>query len=183
MSEDKLPENSLWTNIFKHIHKVLHHIYNIMRGIPIFRDLTRKEMRAVEHILHHRSYKKDEVVFNEDEPGVGMYIIESGAIHIKMGNEQNLLAVLTRGDFFGEMALLLESPRSATAVATKPANLLGFFQPDLFDLLKRHPETGNKILYRLSQMIAERLKHTITENTHLKARIHELERREKGGKG
>jgi CRP/FNR family cyclic AMP-dependent transcriptional regulator len=83
--------------------------------------------------------------------------------------------VLSNGDFFGEMALLLESPRTASAVAHEPTKLLGFFQPDLFSLLETKPKTGNKILLHLAQMIAERLRQSTIENRYLKNKLSELE--------
>jgi CRP-like cAMP-binding protein len=56
------------------------------------------------------------------------------------------------------MALLDESPRSATAVANGETTLLGLFRPDLFNLIERKPRLGSKILLKLAQMIAERLR-------------------------
>jgi CRP-like cAMP-binding protein len=104
-----------------------------------------------------------------------MYIIESGSVNIYFGEDKKLLAVLSRGDFFGEMALLLDTPRTARSVATSPTNLLGFFRPDLFSLIETLPETGNKILMHLAQMIAERLKHTSLENQQLRIKLNKLE--------
>ncbi|MBN2424503.1 MAG: cyclic nucleotide-binding domain-containing protein [Calditrichaceae bacterium] len=170
-----MTEDPLWSNIFKRQKTEKEDIFTVMRKVPIFSSLDSKELRAVEHILHHRTYEQDEVIFKQGEPGLGMYIIESGSVRIALGEKQKLLALLSRGDFFGEMALLLEAPRTAGAVAAAPTKLLGFFQPDLFDLMSARPETGNKVLIRLSQMIAERLKQTSIENQHLRTKLNELE--------
>lgn len=105
-----MEEDTYWSNIFKKVEKEEKSIYAVLSKIPIFRGLTRKELRAIERILHRRSYKAEEVIFNEEEPGVGMYIIESGKVFITLGKSKKVLAVLSNGDFFGEMALLLESP-------------------------------------------------------------------------
>lgn len=170
-----MQDDTYWSNIFKKKQKEEVSILQVLKKVPIFSDLSRKELRLVERILHRRTYKQNEIIFNEDEPGVGMFIIESGTVHISIGKEKKLLAVLSNGDFFGEMALLLESPRTASAAAAEPLKMLGFFQPDLFSLLETQPKTGNKILYRLSQMIAERLRQTSTENRQLKIKLNELE--------
>lgn len=174
-----MEEDSYWTNIFKKKEKTEQDIYTVLSKIPIFRSLTNRELRAVERILHRRNYKTNEVVFYEKEPGLGMYIIESGNVFISAGEENKVLAVLGKGDFFGEMALLLETPRTATATAHEQTRLLGFFQPDLFSLLQSKPKTGNKILLQLAQMIAERLKHCNIENRQLKSKLAELESRKK----
>jgi CRP-like cAMP-binding protein len=164
-----------WTNIFKRSHIVEESIFSVLKRIPIFKDLTYKELKSVERILHRRTYKADEVIFNENEPGVGMYIIESGKVHITLGKEGKLLVLLSNGDFFGEMALILEGHRTASAIAKEPTKLLGFFQSDLFNLLETNPKTGNKILQHLAQMIAERLRIGTLENRQLKSKLTQLQ--------
>lgn len=170
-----MQEDSFWANIFRKEKKDEEDIYAVLKRIPIFQDLDKRELKAVEHILHHRNYEPDEVVFNEGEPGVGMYIIKKGRITIALGAEKKMLAMLSTGDFFGEMALLLESPRTAAAISKDATELLGFFQSDLFGLLETHPRTGNKILQRLAQMIAERLRLVNLENRQLKDKINLLQ--------
>lgn len=169
-----MKEDSLWTNIFRKQSAEKRDTLIVLKKIPLFQDLSRKELRQLEHILHQRTYKQNEVIFSEGQPGVGMYIIDSGEVRITIGPEQKVLAVLTKGDFFGEMALLLEAPRTASAIAGKPSKLYGFFQPDLFSILETFPRTGNKILLRLSQMIAERLRHSNLENQELRKKLDSL---------
>ncbi len=167
-------EDSIWTNIFRLKSKEEESITAVLKKIPLFQDLTRKELRQLERILHQRTYRANEVIFNEGEPGVGMYIIESGEVRITIGEDRKVLAILSKGDFFGEMALLLEAPRTASAIASKPSKLYGFFQPDLFSILETYPRTGNKILLRLSQMIAERLRRSNIENRELRNKLNNL---------
>jgi len=170
-----MQEDTLWSNIFRNKGEKEKSIHMVLKQMPIFRDLTNRELKALERILHRRTYKDGEIIFNENEPGVGMYIIESGKVYIKVGKKGKMLALLSDGDFFGEMALLLESPRTASAIAAGPLKMLGFFQPDLFHLLETRPQTGNKILRRLAQMIAERLRQTTLENSELKMKISKIE--------
>lgn len=164
-----------WTNIFKPSNVVEESIFSVLKRVPIFQDLTFKELKSIERILHRRTYKSEEIIFNENEPGVGMYIIENGKVNITLGKEGKLLVLLSNGDFFGEMALILEGHRTASAIAKEPTKLLGFFQSDLFNLLETSPKTGNKILQRLAQMIAERLRLGTIENRQLKSRLNTLE--------
>jgi CRP/FNR family transcriptional regulator, cyclic AMP receptor protein len=169
-----MEENIYWTNVFKKDKKVEENIFSVLKRIPIFGGLSYKELKSVERILHRRTYKADEFIFKEYEPGVGMYIIESGKVNITLGKEQKLLVLLSDGDFFGEMALILEGQRTASAIAKEPTKLLGFFQPDLFNLLETAPRIGNKILLHLAQMIAERLRLSTLENNQLKTRLNQL---------
>ena len=152
--------NSLWGNVFKVRKKEEDTVHDILKKVPIFEELGKRELDRIERILHRREYAQDEVIFFQDQPGLGMYIIEEGTVDIVSGPEKCRLAELTSGEFFGELALLDDSLRTATAVARTYCKLLCLFQPDLFDLIDRNPRLGVKILSRLAVTIGERLKKT-----------------------
>jgi len=177
-----MQEDTMWGNIFRKQEIGKPNILTVLSNIPIFNELSKKELKSIERILHRRTYKKDEVLFNEDDPGVGMYIIEHGRINITIGSENKMVASLSNGEFFGEMALLLETPRTATAIAAVPTSILGFFQSDLFGLTETNPKMGNKILFKIAQMIAERLRFSSIENQQLKEKINTLENKSKNRK-
>jgi len=149
-----------WENFFKFREKQKNGIESILLKIPVFQELTPREIKTIQRILHQREYLQAEVIFGEGDIGLGMYIIEKGIVQIACKNECHILAELTGGDFFGELALLDDAPRSASAVAKTPATLLCFFKPDLLDLIERNPKLGSKILFRLAWTIGERLKST-----------------------
>jgi CRP-like cAMP-binding protein len=165
--------DGFWGNIFKKKEDRELTTLDILRKVPIFSDLSQSELKALERIVHKRSYQINEVVFNMGEPGVGMYIIEQGAVSIALptSEKENYkeLALLKDGDFFGELALLDEEPRSATAIAKQPTQLIGFFHPDLFGILETKPKTGIKILLKLASMIGERLRNQNKELQRLKS--------------
>jgi len=177
-----MQEDTMWGNIFRKQELGTPGILTVMSNIPVFKDLSRKELKAIERILHKRIYKKDEVLFNEGDPGVGMYIIEHGRVNITIGNENKMVASLSNGEFFGEMALLSETPRTATAIAIVPTNILGFFQSDLFGLTETNPKMGNKILFKIAQMIAERLRFSNIENQQLREKLNSQENKSKSKK-
>jgi len=104
----------------------------------------------------------DEVVFHERQPGTGMYFIKKGLIELtKTVNEERVkIAELGEGEFFGEMSLIENYPRSAQATAVVRTEVLGIFRPDLFDLIDRNPRLGSKILLKLSERLANRLRKT-----------------------
>ncbi|MBM4146149.1 MAG: cyclic nucleotide-binding domain-containing protein [Nitrospira sp.] len=152
--------NKLWENIFKTRQKKKDDINDILIKIPVFNDLNSRALTKIKRILHQREYKANEVIFNQGDVGLGMYIIESGSVEIVCNPERHILAQLHEGDFFGELALLDESPRSASAIAKTPCRMLCFFKPELLDLLDRDPKLGSKILFKLAWTIGERLKTT-----------------------
>jgi CRP/FNR family cyclic AMP-dependent transcriptional regulator len=129
-----------------------------LRSIPIFSELGRRELAAVERILHKREYSAGEVIFRQDEPGLGMYIIETGRVSILADDASNNMTELGDGEFFGELPLLDGGSRSATAVAKTPCRIFGFFQPDLFGLIERDPRLGVKIVLSLAAIIGMRLR-------------------------
>ena len=92
-----------------------------------------------------------------------MYVLIDGSVKIIDNDSETVFASLEGGDFFGELALLDEEPRSASAVATTPSRLIGFFRTDLLTLMKKNPELGNQILLNLSRVLGERLRKTNEE--------------------
>lgn len=148
--------NNLWGNIFKRQKR--EGVREILKKIPVFEGLSSNEISHIERILHCREYIPDEVIFSQGTPGFGMYIIEDGSVKIVSEPSSTILAELQSGDFFGELALLGDSPRSATAVAKTSCRMLCFFQSDLLDLVSRKPQTGVKILLCLATTIGERLR-------------------------
>ena len=93
-----------------------------------------------------------------------MYIIKSGKVKITKKNkkEELCLAILEKGSFFGEVSLVDEEPRSATATAMVDLEILGFFRADLMHLIDRDPRLASFILFHLSTVLGKRLR-TLSE--------------------
>ncbi len=152
-----------WGKLFRRDPEERKSLFEVLRQIPIFQDLTRREFAKVEDILHRRTFAVDEAIVREGEKGVGMYIILAGQVQILQAGADGAslkLAALGPGDFFGEQALLDESPRTASAIAVEPCQAIGFFRPDLLELIEQNPRLGLKVVMRLSQMISFRLRQT-----------------------
>ncbi len=152
----------LWKNIFKK-ETAPDEIITTLRQVPLFEGMTNSELNAFSAILHRRRFRQKETVFRTGDPGAGMYILERGSVAIYTRNVEHKreeLARLGPGEFFGELALVDESPRSATAVALERSYLLGLLSPDLRGLIDRQPRLGNKFLFQLASLIGQRLKHT-----------------------
>lgn len=154
--------DGIWGNIFR-LGRQKESLAEILQSVPLFQDLTPKELRSLERVVHSRTYQAGETVFVETEPGAGMYVIRSGRVDIVLKHKTEnplLLAELEAGDFFGEMALLGDTSRSATAVARERSELIGFFHPDLVEIINVHPGMGAKISLGLAKTLADRLRYT-----------------------
>ena len=104
-----------------------------------------------------RDWRARETIINQGDPGMGMYIIASGQVRVaQMGDDgvEKQLAILTRGDFFGEQALIDPSPRPASAYAVQPCSLLVFCRPDVLELLQGNTPLSSKMLKGLAQAVS-----------------------------
>jgi len=102
-------------------------------------------------------FRKGEIIFNEGDEGHEMYIIHSGKVRIfkKLEKREETLAVLEKGDFFGEMAILENLPRSATAEALEDCELIRVNASMLDEMMKRNPEISIRILRNLASKLRE----------------------------
>ena len=152
-----------WSNLFSRRDRSGDDLYEILSKVPIFQDLSRREFERMRGILHRRSFSTDEAIVREGDVGVGMYVILSGEVAIlQEGTDGKMIELVTfgEGDFFGDQVLLDESARTASAVARSSTRAVGFFRPDLLELIECNPRLGLKIVTRLSHMISVRLRHT-----------------------
>jgi CRP-like cAMP-binding protein len=103
----------------------------------------------------NRVLASDEMVFCENEPGRELYIIQSGSIKIQkmVQGQEVMLAVLQTGDIFGEMALLDNKPRSATAVVAENAALLAINKANFETMVKQKPQLATKLITLLSERL------------------------------
>lgn len=172
----------LWENFFRNDDKS-RQIDQILRDNFIFKDLTGIELAFVRKLVHYRTYRPGEPIFKQGELGVGMYIIVKGHINVSVDEvgrmappqKSSIVAKLSPGDFFGEIALVEQvSRRTATASAADDVVVLGFFKPDLSEILERNPRTGVKILSNLAEVLGRRLKETAERFTELKRELKEL---------
>ena len=158
-----MAQDPFWSNLFRRRDPGGDELYEVLSKVPIFQDLSRREFSRIRGILHRRSFSTGESIVREGDVGVGMYVILSGEVAIVQqdadGNAAEL-ASFGEGDFFGDQVLLDESPRTASAIARAPTRAVGFFRPDLLELIERNPRLGLKIVMRLSHMVSVRLRHT-----------------------
>ena len=129
-------------------------------AVPLFTQLTRRELRIVDSLLHQRSYLAGEIIFDEGEEGQAFYIVIEGAVDIRRQGQgaDAQFARLAAGAHFGDLALLDASPRSAQAVAAEPCTLGVFFREDFLAMMDTHARIASKIALQLARQMGQRLR-------------------------
>ncbi|MES2694873.1 MAG: ATP-binding protein [Verrucomicrobiota bacterium] len=111
------------------------------------------ELQALESEGHARSFHPGEVIFSAGDPGDGFYVVESGRVRISAlvgSNEQRTLATIGPGDFFGEMAVVDDAPRSAAAIADTATKAFFLSRDTLLRLLRDRPQLALNIVREFS---------------------------------
>jgi len=172
--EKIITRSSLWSNIFKsesNEEKIL----DLLKKFPAFSDLKKRELKMIRKLVQVREYLPNEIIFYEGDPGVSMFIIESGKVEIshtfKSGIKQEL-ALLFSGDFMGEFSAIIEGYRTATATSLTETRLLIIFRPDLLELIHREPTLGVKILLGFSKIFVEKLRNLNRDYLNLYELLH-----------
>ena len=115
-------------------------------------------------------YEDGEVIFEEDSIGSDMYIIESGKVEIsqRISGRRTTIAVLGKGDFFGEMAMFTDESRSASAIAIGDTTLMSFSMAEVLQRMEINPQ----FTIILMQTLVNRLRSTTSTLRNLIARVY-----------
>jgi CRP/FNR family cyclic AMP-dependent transcriptional regulator len=127
-----------------------------LRAVPLFANLPPSVLDAVAGRVRRRRYSAGEVIFHEGDPGRALCIIENGRVKVVSVSEQGqeaLLAVMGAGEYFGELALFDDQPRSADVVAMEPTQTLNLAREDFFTIIDRFPAVSRQIFGVLAAQI------------------------------
>ena len=130
----------------------------LLKKCSIFSKAPSDLLEQIGDISYLRDYKKGSYVFSQDEPGDTMYVVGSGLVKISVAaadGREKTLDILKSGDFFGEMALLDESPRSASAVIIEDSTLLVIYRKDFFESVVTNPQLVNRVLLTFVKRLRE----------------------------
>ncbi len=138
-----------------------------IRKMEIFQYFDEAEIKKIAQFLSKLSYKANEVIFKEGDEGDTMYLVSRGCVSIlfdiKKGKRRKRVASFGEGVFFGDMALLEEKPRSATAIAESDTDLYAFSRKDFLYLLENEPKIATKIQLGIARELSARLRSTSEE--------------------
>jgi CRP-like cAMP-binding protein len=133
-----------------------------LSSMDLFKGLSNREIGLMAQALHSRTYHAGEVLFMEGDIGRALFILESGKVELAKKDaatgENRVIFTVSSGDFFGEMALLEQMPRTATATAAERAKLHLLYRSKLDGLLSQHPRIGISIMSHLAQLLSSRLR-------------------------
>ena len=103
----------------------------LLKNVVLFKDLSMRDLAMVDSLMHERRYLAEEVIFDEGEEGQGLFVVLSGRVKITLpANVDTVLIELGPGAFFGEVALLDESVRSAQARAIEDTQIVALFRAE-----------------------------------------------------
>jgi CRP/FNR family transcriptional regulator, cyclic AMP receptor protein len=128
---------------------------DFLKKVSMFEDLDQRSLEAIANAAVEQRYEPGQEIVRQGDTGVGAFIIRSGKVDIvqdRDGKEQKI-ATLGPGDVFGEMALLDEFPRSATARAVDPTTALGIQRWHFRGILESHPQIALALLPMLTRRI------------------------------
>src|SRR5580698_406141 len=124
----------------------------------LFRDLDPGELQALSDIAEERVFPAGTRIFSENDPGDGVYVIREGQVEIAHLIGDRALCVFSKfgpGDFFGEMAVIDDLPRSATTMAVKETKVYFIPRAQMSALLQRSPELSFKLMQEISQRLRD----------------------------
>lgn len=128
-----------------------------LKNVPFFSDIDTSILEDVAKILGVRFYKRGDTIFYEGDSGAALYIVVSGKVKIVKLSEdgrEKILAILGAGDYFGEMAIIEQEPRSATVIAQDDTEVFVLYQRDFQHLIKTTP----KIMLNIVKTLCNRLR-------------------------
>lgn len=138
----------------------------VLKGMPLFRYLSYKELVRVMNLTEVRDFKARSNIFAEGQPGEEMFVILKGKV--RLHKDEQTIAELGKGAHFGEMALVDRSPRSLTATADDDSRVLAIRRKDFYEIIKKEPELSVKLLWSFVQVLAERLRKTTADLSGVK---------------
>lgn len=139
---------------------------DFLKRVALFEGLDQRSLEAVANAAVEQSYAPGQEIVRQGDTGVGAFIIRSGRAEIVQdhGGQEHKVGEVKSGDFFGDMALLDEFPRSATVRAVEPTTCLGITRWHFRGLLESHPQIALQMLPVLTRRLrnAEAHNHELT---------------------
>ncbi|ARA94572.1 hypothetical protein AWN76_016350 [Rhodothermaceae bacterium RA] len=123
----------------------------------LFEGVPRSMLRELAEVVHRRTYRRDQILYFEGDPGIGLYVVQKGLVRLFVQDEQGSVHEMRQVQeygVFGELSILGDVRRLETAQAVVDTEVLGLFSPDIRTLANRNPRTGNAVLTALVRYLA-----------------------------
>jgi CRP-like cAMP-binding protein len=131
-------------------------VAQFLRRVPLFSHLSETDIARLVEAARERNYPRNSVILFEDDPGDALYVVVTGQVKVVLIGEDGrevILSVLHEGNFFGEMALIDDEPRSAHVIAMLDSNLLVLRREDFQRRLQEAPTIALGLLRELSRRL------------------------------
>jgi len=136
-------------------------ISEVLKRVPFFRTLGKEGIEFIVEKLKFKPFEENAIICKTGDPGDKMYIIINGNVKVVVfpedGGEENIIAHLSSGDYFGEMSLLTGEPRSASVITTEPSEMFILNKADFDTIVERYPS----ISLSMGKIMSQRLRDTL----------------------
>jgi CRP/FNR family cyclic AMP-dependent transcriptional regulator len=128
----------------------------VLQRVPLFSQLAPPDLQRVVEVAREKSYPKNSIILFEDDPGDALYVVASGQVKVVLIGDDGrevILSVLGAGEFFGEMALIDDEPRSAHVIAMEDSQLFVLRREDFEGILTQSPKIAVALLKELTRRL------------------------------
>jgi CRP/FNR family cyclic AMP-dependent transcriptional regulator len=123
----------------------------LVQQVPLFSDLSKKEAEELARTFKERTFAAGDVIAAEGQRGIGFFLIASGTAKVTRGGEDRI--TLGPGDYFGEIALIDDGPRTATVTADTDLHCYGLTSWEFKPLVETNAEIAWKLLEGLAKRV------------------------------
>jgi len=130
----------------------------LLRNVPLFSMLPEVQLQLLTQVLSRKAYPKNSTIIAAGDPTDAMYIVVSGRLKVIMSDKEGqevILAILSQGEFFGEMGLIAQAPRSATVTTIEPCELLTITRTDFTKCLQGNFDLTMNVIRGLVKRLRE----------------------------
>jgi len=144
----------------------MNNLVNFLKQSDIFYQFTLTQLELVANLCQEVSFDEGDIIFRENSSSKELYVISQGEVDILINSSENkkgdtVVAKLRRGQSFGEVALVDEGLRSASArSAQKETRLLVIGRDKLIMLCETYPHLGYRLMYNLAADLAMKIRNT-----------------------
>lgn len=132
---------------------------NFLSEISLFKNVKKRDIFYILDNIYERTYLKKEVLFSKGDIGRGLFILYKGKIGLF--NDDKIIAEVMPGEFFGEMALLEEMPRTLDAVALENSTVFILYKTHIENMIKDKPKISAVINFNIAKFLSSRLRNLI----------------------
>jgi CRP-like cAMP-binding protein len=134
-----------------------------LKEYEIFKDYSDELLTELSKVIIEKEFEENEIIFREGDKGDSIYIVKEGEVAIKRfidkhGEEEEPMAIIKKGNFFGELVLFDNKPRSGSAYASKNSKVLILKKEDFLNLTKIDPKATITTLITINRVVSERLR-------------------------